>query len=159
MNQNGWELKDFLIILVASFIALLIAAFIYKKNITSLFGSEKTEPVKEKTNNQAEINNSENIVNNDYRELENKIKIAAERYQNDNYQGNLESKETWILTYKMLKEKRYLKESLIDQEDKSIECNGYVEFKKDIAKIAYTPYIKCGNNYQTKGYDASHIAQ
>ena len=54
----------------------------------------------------------------------------------------------------MLKENGYLDE-IKDIKDKDTECTGYVEFVQDGGVITYTPYLKCGSNYETEGYDTN----
>ena len=146
MNQGGWGLKDFLFILGMITLALLITAGIYRKSFKNLFGSEP-KPIKEET---------KIIKKETYTDLEYKLRRAAERYQNDNYQGNYESTETWILSYKLLRKENYLKEKLEDINDRSIECTGYVKFEKDSIDINYYPFLKCGSHYKTEGYDEKY---
>ena len=143
----------FIIILVCIIFALIF------KGITTITRKHKA-PKKEaeqaeKKAEKKETEEAQIIENVTYNDLEGRIKLAAERYENDNYQGKLESTETYILKYDMLKEKGYIEKKLIDT-NSGEECAGYVIFKKMEAKISYTPYIKCGNNYQTVGYDASN---
>ena len=57
--------------------------------------------------------------------------------------------------FQVQKEEKYVDE-LIDPNDKK-ECTGYVEFIQDGAKVSYKPYLKCGNNYQTEGYDENNL--
>ncbi len=137
MNQNGWGLKDFILLVSIMFIALIITMFIYQKDIKTLFsGSSQTE--NQKT----------------YKDLELELKVAAQKYQNVNYQGNIESTETIVLPYKLLKENKYI-DKLIDIKNSS-ECDGYVKFIKHQAQIDYEPYIKC-SNYKTKGFNQTYI--
>lgn len=139
MNANGFGLKEFIIILAVVFIAMIIIMSLSR----SIVEDEETnsEPIQEKVT---------------YQELEHQLKKAAERYQNDTYQGNANNKEVWSLSYSMLKEKGYL-DKIIDPNDKDIECQGYVEFIQDGAIISYQPYLKCGNNYKTEGYDDNNL--
>lgn len=146
MNQEGWGLKDFLFILGIITLALLITAGIYRRSFKNLFGTE-TKPTVEKTTV---------IENESYKDLEYKLKRAAERYQNDNYQGNYESTEIWILSYKLLRNSKYLKTKITDINDRSIECDGYVKFEKKESKVEYYPFLKCGSHYKTNGYDEKY---
>lgn len=149
MKQGGWSFKEFLFILSVIFIALILLVFTIKSTVASISQTNKKTKVESK---QTETTSTDTYYN-----LEKRIKIAAQRYQNDNYQSTLESTEKWILKYKMLKKEGYIKEKMIDPKDKSIECNGYVIFEKNGAKINYTPYIKCGKNYITEGYEQSSV--
>lgn len=147
MNQKGWGLKDFMIILGVILIALIITAGVYRKGFMELFG----------TTNEPIIESQTNVIEKDtYQDLERKLQRAAERYQNDNYQGDYNSIETWVLKYDLLKEKRYLKEKITDINDRNTECTGYVKFEKNETHINYYPYLRCGNNYRTEGYDETY---
>ena len=143
MNEKGWGFKDFVLILGIIFFALLVTVVIYKVSFKK--DKEVTDPVEP----------TKKTVQNftTYDELEAKLKQAATRYQNDHYQGTLDSNENWILSYDMLRKENYLKVKLMDIEDTSKECSGYVVFEKRGTEITYTPYINCAN-YKTKGYDS-----
>ena len=143
MNENGWGFKDFILILAIIFLALLVTVIIYQDSFNKKDATKPIEPEKEDTKSSYES----------YDEMEIKLKKAAERYQNNNYQGTLESKETWILSYDLLREEGYLKKALYDIQDKSSECSGYVVFSKRASNISYAPYINC-KNYTTAGYDS-----
>ena len=136
MNQKGFGLKEFVIIFAVGFICILIISSIYQSIIPN--AEMQSEPEKEKIT---------------YKDLEYELKQAAERYQNDTYSGNSSETAVWELSYSMLRKEKYL-EKLIDPNDKNTECTGYVEFIQDGAKISYKPFLKCGTNYQTDGYEA-----
>ena len=146
MNEKGWSLKDFIIIIGIIFGTLLIAVSLWKVTFSSIF-KRNSKP--------AEINNKEEQTIN-YENLESKLKTAAIKYQNDNYQGNLESKETWVLTYELLRKENYLKDRIFDIQDNKTECTGYVVFEKDGSKFTYTPFLKCGSNYKTNDYNSNN---
>ena len=136
MNQKGFGLKEFVIIFAVGFICILIISSIYQSIVPN--AEMQSEPEKEKIT---------------YKDLEDELKQAAERYQNDTYSGNSSETAVWELSYSMLRKEKYL-EKLIDPNDKNTECTGYVEFIQDGAKISYKPFLKCGTNYQTEGYEA-----
>lgn len=148
MKQGGWSFKEFLFILAIIFITLLILVVLIR-------GSIKTITKSNNKNNNKNKNQTVEVKTISYDSLEAKIKRAAERYQNDNYQGNLESTETYILKDEFLIKKGYLDSKLKDPNNSKTKCDGYVVFDKNQAKITYKPYIKCANNYQTAGYDKS----
>ncbi len=145
MNQKGFGLKEFVIIIAVIFICIII--------IMSLYQSLVNKNHIEQSETQTESKETEKVT---YQDLENKLEKAAERYQNDTYQGNTQNTEIWTLSYSMLKEEKYI-DKLIDPNDKNTECTGYVEFVQDGAKISYTPFLKCDNNYQTQGYDENNL--
>ena len=136
MNEKGFGLKEFVIIFAVGFICILIISSIYQSIVPN--AEMQSEPEKEKIT---------------YKDLEYELKQAAERYQNDTYSGNSSETAVWELSYSMLRKEKYL-EKLIDPNDKNTECTGYVEFIQDGAKISYKPFLKCGTNYQTDGYEA-----
>lgn len=143
MNEKGFGIKEFVIIIAVIFICMIIIVSLYQ----SIFKKENVEletPVKQEQ--------TEKLT---YKELENKLELAAERYQNDNYSGSIENPEVWTLSYSMLKEEKYI-DNLTDPKDGE-ECRGYVEFIQDGGRISYTPFLKCGKNYQTKGYDENNL--
>lgn len=143
MNQEGWGFKDFIVILGIIMGAVIITFIIYQ--IT--FKPEKvTDPVE----------TTKQTVSS-YDKMEYDLKKSAQRYQNDHYSGNIDDDETWILSSKLLTNEGYLKIKLIDINDSSIECTGYVRFIKKGASISYRPYLKCGNNYMTDGYDSNYV--
>ena len=145
MNQKGFGLKEFVIIIAVIFICIIIIMSLYQ-NLINKNHIEQSET-------QTESKETEKVT---YQDLENKLEKAAERYQNDTYQGNTQNTEIWTLSYSMLKEEKYI-DKLIDPNDKNTECTGYVEFVQDGAKISYTPFLKCDNNYQTQGYDENNL--
>ena len=145
MNQKGFGLKEFVIIIAVIFICIII--------IMSLYQSLVNKNHIEQSETQTESKETEKVT---YQDLENKLEKGAERYQNDTYQGNTQNTEIWTLSYSMLKKEKYI-DKLIDPNDKNTECTGYVEFVQDGAKISYTPFLKCDNNYQTQGYDENNL--
>ena len=138
MNQKGFGLKEFVIIFAVGFICILIISSIYQSIVPN--AEMQSEPEKEKIT---------------YKDLEYELKQAAERYQNDTYSGNSSETAVWELSYSMLRKEKYL-EKLIDPNDKNTECTGYVEFIQDGAKISYKPFLRCGTNYETEGYDSDN---
>ncbi|MDD6323437.1 MAG: hypothetical protein PUA73_02375 [Bacilli bacterium] len=136
MNNKGFGIKDFIIIIAVMFISIIIAMSLYNQSIASLPSQTNEETVKSKT----------------YEDLTDELLKAAERYQNDNYSANSDEQVTWILKYSLLRKEKYLSK-IYDIKDKKIECTGYVEFNQDKAEISYKPFLKCGDNYKTKGYE------
>ena len=109
MNENGWGFKDFILIFAIIFLVLLVTVTIYEINFNK---KDATKPIDPET--------EENTVET-YDKMELRLKLAAQRYQNDNYQGTLESSETWTLSYGLLKKEGYLKKGLYDNIDSSSE--------------------------------------
>lgn len=143
MNEKGFGIKEFIIIIAVIFISLIIIMALFK----SIFQNNQNE--------KSEPSQTEEIKTVTYEELEKRLEKAAERYQNDTYSGNTDETAVWSLSYSMLKEEKYL-DKIIDPKNQK-ECTGYVEFIQDGAKVSYKPYLKCGNNYKTKGYDENNL--
>ncbi len=141
MNENGWGFKDFILIFGIIFLAILVTIVIYQINFKKPEATDPIDPSEERESNYT------------YGDLESSLKLAAQRYQNNNYQGTLESDETWVLSYSLLRKKNYLKKPLMDVKETTKECSGYVIFKKHGTNILYEPYLKC-ENYTTDGYDS-----
>ena len=137
MNQKGFGLKEFIIIISITFICILIITSLYKSIVPT-----------------ADITNEKTKETVSYKDLENKLEKAAERYQNDTYSANASDKNIWELSYDFLKEKKYI-DTLIDPKTDK-ECTGYVEFIQDGAIISYKPFLKCETSYQTKGYNSEN---
>lgn len=143
MNQEGWGFKDFIIILGIIMGAVIITFIIYQITFKPEKVAEPIETVKKTYSS--------------YEDMEYELKRSAERYQNDRYSGRDDDDETWILSSKLLIEEGYLKSKLIDINDSSAECEGYVRFIKKNASVSYIPYLKCGSNYMTEGYESYYI--
>ena len=142
MNEKGFGLKEFIIVIAVIFVSMLIIMSLFR----SMSSNTDTNPQSNQEEEREEVT---------YKDLEQELKLAAERYQNDNYSGSIENPEVWTLSYSMLKENGYLDE-IKDIKNKDNECTGYVEFVQDGGVITYTPYLKCGSNYETEGYDAKN---
>ena len=97
MNQKGFGLKEFVIIFAVGFICILIISSIYQSIVPN--AEMQSEPEKEKIT---------------YKDLEDELKQAAERYQNDTYSGNSSETAVWELSYSMLRKEKYFREKLID---------------------------------------------
>lgn len=136
--MNGFGRKEFIILLAVMLIAIIISMSLFNQKVTP---EEEVieEPVEEKVT---------------YTDLEKKLKLGAERYQNDNYSVDADKDETWILTYTFLKKEDYLDK--IKDLSNNEECDGYVIFEKEGMNITYAPYLKC-SNYTTKGFDSKNL--
>lgn len=142
MTDGEMDLKKIFVVIAILFVAIIFCIANMNKTQNTLENNEE-----EKTETTTETKKT-------YQDLEIELKIAAEKYQNANYEGNLDSVETIILKYNFLKKSKYL-EKITDIQDKK-ECNGYVKFIKNKAQITYVPYLKC-SNYETQGFDSNNL--
>lgn len=61
-----------------------------------------------------------------------------------------------IITLNDLKDANLI-ENLRDVQNDEIECDAYVEVSKTLSAFKYDSYLKCGENYQTIGYDGLNV--
>ncbi len=85
-----------------------------------------------------------------YEEIENAIVSAAKKYQKE-YYSNILDGEKISVTLKNLQEEKLIGE-ITDIKNDNVVCSGYAIFINDDNKIIYNAYIKCGDNYETIGY-------
>ena len=87
---------------------------------------------------------------NTYTQMEENLKIAAQKYANKNIKVLPKSeKEQSKINTDTLVNAEYIKE-LHSIEDENVKCSGYVLISKSGEKYKYMPYIKCGKYYETK---------
>lgn len=104
MNEKGFGIKEFIIIISVVFISLIIIMALFQ----SIFQNAESNQTIDET-----------IETVTYEDLEKSLEKAAERYQNDTYSGNTNETEVWSLSYSMLREEKYL-DKLIDPNDKTV---------------------------------------
>lgn len=166
LNNKGWGLTDYLLIVSAIIIALLFASILIirltnglKENMREV---EKIEENKTEENlNSDSINIEDNLSTKetettnaiDYSTIEDKIVSAGIKYIEEAYKNNI-SDNLIIVDYPHLLEV----DSSLKKEMSKDNCNGYVEAKKNGENIEFTPYIKC-DNYSTEGIKDYYITQ
>ena len=89
-----------------------------------------------------------------YFDLEIKMVKAATNYSNKMYSTSIRENTEVGLNLKTLKNSNYL--TTIKDPYNNKECSGYVILKKGRHNIQYIPYLKCGTNYKTIGYDVKY---
>ena len=166
LNNKGWGLTDYLLIVSAIIIALLIASILIirltnglKENMREVekIKEEKTE---EKINNDS-TNTNDNLSNTDeettdtidYKTIEDKMASAGIKYIEETYKNNI-SNNLIIVDYPHLLEV----DSNLKSEMSKDNCNGYVEVRKSEENIEYTSFIKC-DNYSTEGVKDYYITK
>lgn len=136
LDNRGWGLQELIVGLSVLIFCLFLAVILISKNFKELGGTliDVDEPVQ-----------SRPVENEDfYRGLEYKMVEACKVYQKDLYH-DLREGDKLTVTLKTLVRDQYL-----DKVDG--DCSGYVTFEKENGSVIYTPYLKCGRKYQTKGY-------
>lgn len=160
-DNHGWGLRAELLICLVLTLSFGIAVFLIGKVVSfleddiNINGNNNSEVIKDNNKNNIIIsdkNNDNNFENNDdvskeedinYNSLEDKLVRAGVMYANKYYTGN-----KLIVTVVRLQAENILNELTIN----NINCSGYIEIEKD-EDFKYYPYIKCGDIYETDGYD------
>lgn len=145
MNNRGWGLRAELWICLCLVVAFVIAVVLIQRIVNQINYSVTTE---ESSNYPS--NSTGNITVN-YTNLEDELVIGAKKYINKYYSNrDLEAKLTITVV-------RLKIEEMIDKLSvNGIECSGYVEMQNSSSEVKYYPYIRCGNLYQTNGYNEEH---
>lgn len=138
LDQKGWGLQELLVGLSILFFFLFLIVSLINRNFKQL------ESMMESDANQ----NRPTVETKFYEEIELKMIQATKNYQNDHYGNKLQEGDQITITLKTLTQNDYINEI---KDEKGI-CSGYVTFIKERNKVSYSPYLKCGNHYITKGY-------
>ena len=165
MNNRGWGLREELIIclVLITFFGIAII-FIHKVNDylidsknenimdkSSNYDNKKRDTKRNTTGTTAIIKKGEESTvkddNDKYKKLENDLTEAAIIYNNKYYTDTIYN-NNYVVTVVRLKTDDILSDFKIN----NTYCSGYVEIEKD-SITKYSSYIKCGNLYETKGYD------
>lgn len=137
MNEEGWGLKEVLIFIVIVFLCIFISMTVYNKTFGDLFGS------------------GDSYNDETYEDVEAQLENTAKTYT-DNYYGKaLENGDEGIITIRDMQGEGLLTQ-VKDIKNDSINCSGYVKFKTNNKQTIYTTFLKCGENYQTKGYQEKY---
>ena len=149
LNNKGWGLQELMVGLGILFFSLLLIVILINKNFKDL---ENTLYKKDDKTNQTQNRPSTSEENySSYNEIEKIMIAAAKEYNNDIYGASLQEEDNLTVTVKSLVRDNYL-EPITDIKDESITCSGYVTFIKKGVNVTYSPYLKCGTKYTTKGY-------
>ena len=150
LNNRGWGLTDYLLIVSVIIIALFGASVLIIRLSNGLkenmkVNISKTEETINSNNNnnkqESEESNNENI---NYKLVEQKMNKASIKHIEIYYKDIGDSG--------VIVDKQHLLEldDTLEKEMSKDNCKGYVEVKKIDNTIGYTPYLKC-NNYSTNG--------
>lgn len=142
LNNKGWGLQELLLGIGILFFGLLIVVSLINRNFKRLAPPVPTES-DQKRPVQKEYES--------YKEIEAAMKKAAIQYNKTIYGADLQEGDNITVTLKSLVRDDYI-EQVYDIKDSKIVCSGYVTFIKENNKVTYSPYLKCGKKYKTKGY-------
>jgi hypothetical protein len=137
-TNGGWSLNNLLLgIGVLAFALIFITIKI--QSVASNLTDDKFSGVETKKEK----------LNYTYDDMEQKLVVAATRYMDETYEKIAEG-STKITMDELNIHGVY--NYIRDPKDSNKKCVGYVIYNKNGNEISYKPYIKCSNNYQTKGY-------
>lgn len=149
LNNRGWGLTDYLLIVSVIIIALFGASVLIIRLSNGLKENMKvnTPKTEETINTNTNIQEPEEDDNEDinYQLVEQKMNDAANKYIETYYNNTVG--DSGIIV-----DKQHLLEldNSLEKEMSKDNCNGYVEVKKANEKISYTSYLKC-DNHSTNG--------
>ena len=84
----------------------------------------------------------------DYMEIEEKVEQATKKYQQKYYNNILDGDEIKV-SLKSLQNEGFID---ILKDNKNNICDGYAYIIGKENKVIYNAYIRCGNEYKTKGF-------
>lgn len=156
-NNGGWGLRAELVICLVLTIFFGIAVLLIGRVVSRLNdinGNDNKNHVVDdsdiiinennnKNDSDLQGENSDEETKFNFNSLEDKLVQAGVMYANKYYK---DSKLT--VTVVRLQTEEILTELSID----GTKCSGYIEIEKD-ETFKYYPYIKCGDSYETKGYE------
>lgn len=138
MNNHGdLGLKEVFLFLSVMCLSILVVMIMYNRNLKDLFGGTSESST--------------------YQEVEEQLINAAKSYTSNYYYKALENGDNDYVTTQTLQENGLI-DVIADPKDGDITCTGYVNFYKRSGHTQYDPYIKCGQNYHTKGYNLNYDA-
>jgi len=137
-TNGGWSLNELLIglgILAFALVFITIKIQSVASNLTDENFSGVEVPTKESKYT--------------YDDMEEKLVVGATKYMDETYRKIPEgSTKITMDELNIHGVYNYTK----DPKDNNKTCVGYVIYNKNGNEVSYKPYVKCGSNYQTKGY-------
>ena len=152
-GSGGFGLIHLFIFLAVFIFFLLTVSFL----VHSVGLDDKNSPI---VNSEVAGRNAENAdsssssieIDYDYKSIEKQLKKAASLYQKDLYPDFNDKNDVMYVT----SEKLIALDYLTNLTDGRVSCSGYAKFTYDnVVKV--TPYIICGDSYETKGYSADVV--
>lgn len=167
-NNRGWGLRSELWICLGMILFFAIAVILINRVFNDMGENgnipmkdkDATEEVKPKEdskqdnapiikeNNENNKNDEEIKETTNYSNLEDKLVLAGSKYASkyfvsENFNNN-----------KVVTVVRLQTEGILDKlETNEEKCSGYIKIEKIENEFKYYPFIKCGNSYQTAGYE------
>jgi len=150
LDNKGWGLQELLVGIGVLLFCLLLIVSLINRNFRRLSESMGNNSTNNSTEQKRPIQNEEKEYTS-YRDIETAMKKAAREYNEAIYGDELQEDDNITVTVKSLIRDKYI-EPIHDIKDSKVTCSGYVTFIKEKNKVTYSPYLKCGSRYTTKGY-------
>ncbi|MDD2435401.1 MAG: hypothetical protein PHO63_04020 [Bacilli bacterium] len=145
MNNQGWGLRIMLLFVAILCIALFISVVLIQQNFSYLFRENPFEELKPNLNENVTIKKT-------YNGLEKEMVAGAKKYVAKIYNNNADTADFLKIKVSSMQQEKVL-DKIYDIKNERIECSGYVACNQDDSGgLEYKAYLKCGNNYTTKGY-------
>lgn len=150
LDNRGWGLQELLVGIGILLFFLLLMVSLINQNFRRLSESLGNNNTNNPTEQKRPIQDEENEYTS-YQDIETAMKKAAREYNTAIYGEDLQEGDNITVTLKSLIRDQYM-ERIYDIKDSKVTCSGYVTFIKERNKVTYSPYLKCGSRYITKGY-------
>lgn len=151
LNNRGWGLQELLVGIGILLFCLLLIVSLINRNFRRLSESMGNNSTNNSTEQKRPVQNEEKEEYTSYKDIETAMKKAAREYNAAIYGEDLQEDDNITVTLKSLIRDNYI-EPVHDIKDSKVTCSGYVTFIKERNKVTYSPYLKCGSRYTTKGY-------
>lgn len=145
MNNKGFGLSE-LLVFIGIFLFALVAITIYG-SVKLGNDSYYDEPDVKIQDDSEDLEPTKIEVKEEYINLENKLEDAAKKYSFD-------TSKNIVITLSDLQDAKLIGD-LIDPNDKSILCDGYVVYNN--VDNQFKPYINCNGMYTTESYDNKNL--
>lgn len=138
MNNGGWGLRAMLVMCFILALAIVISATIISQNFGELL-PDGNEDINENYNSKAKT----------YSAYESDIRVAGKKYIFEKY-NTVDDIGGIVVTVNKLVSTGYMDEIVDINYNK---CSGYLYVSQSGIVYNYDAYIKCGDDYQTPGYN------
>ncbi len=151
LDNKGWGLQELLVGIGVLLFCLLLIVSLINRNFRRLSESMGNNSTNNSTDQKRPVQNEEEKEYKSYKDIEAAMEKAASAYNATIYGDELQEGDNITVTIKSLIRDKYI-EPIHDIKDSKVTCSGYVTFIKERNKVTYSPYLKCGSRYKTKGY-------
>lgn len=155
MNNRGWGLKIMIVWICVLGVALFISTSIAVEKLNLEITGNET--INTSTDNDIKEEATSKVdkkididYNKEYKKIEENMKKATNNYILDMQYTEVDANHL-KLDLASLESNGYI-DFVYDLKDNTIKCTGYVNVGYADDKFNYSPFLKCGKNYETKGF-------